>query len=119
MKSMHRVRWLVAIGAVALLGGAFSGVASGSGSQANQRFIVVAKNAADYASLRARAVQSGARITKDLKRINSFAVWASPSLRRSLASDSRTAGIGGCTSFIGSLAHTRTSLTWNSGDRFG
>jgi len=93
MKSMHRVRWLVAIGAVALLGGAFSGVASGSGSQANQRFIVVAKNAADYASLRARAVQSGARITKDLKRINSFAVWASPSLRRSLASDSRTAGI--------------------------
>jgi subtilisin family serine protease len=94
MRSFERVRWLVVISALAMLGGAFSGVASGSTAGPNQRLIVVARNAADYNALRAKAVSSGARVVRDLRQINAFAVWASPAAKASLAADSRASGVG-------------------------
>src|SRR5262245_3813545 len=57
------------------------------------RFLVVAKSSADYNSLRAKALRSGARVVRDLPQIDTLLVSGPDSLRSTLASDRRTKGI--------------------------
>ncbi len=60
---------------------------------ASGRFLVVARNSADYSALRAKALRGGAKIVRDIPQIGTLLVKAPDSVRSSLASDSRTKGI--------------------------
>jgi lantibiotic leader peptide-processing serine protease len=62
--------------------------AGGSG-----RYLVVAKRAADYRALRAKAVQQGARVLRDIPQLKTMVVRGSGSARSSLAADGRTLGV--------------------------
>jgi subtilisin family serine protease len=60
---------------------------------ASGRFLVMARNSADYSALRAKALRGGAKIVKDIPQIGTLLVKAPDSVRSSLASDPRTKGI--------------------------
>jgi subtilisin family serine protease len=57
------------------------------------RFMVVAKNAADYNALRVKALRGGAKVVADMPQIRTLAVSGSAGVRASLASDSRTRSV--------------------------
>jgi lantibiotic leader peptide-processing serine protease len=57
------------------------------------RFVVVAKNAADYNALRVKALRGGAKVAADMPQIRTLAVNGSADVRASLASDSRTKSV--------------------------
>jgi subtilisin family serine protease len=57
------------------------------------RYLVVARSAADYGALRAKAVQSGARVLRDLRQVNAMVVRAPAAARSRLAADRRALGV--------------------------
>jgi lantibiotic leader peptide-processing serine protease len=57
------------------------------------RFVVVAKNAADYNALRVKALRGGAKVVADMPQIRTLAVSGSAGVRASLAADSRTRSV--------------------------
>ncbi len=57
------------------------------------RFMVVAKNAADYNALRVKALRGGAKVVADMPQIRTLAVSGSAGVRASLAADSRTKNV--------------------------
>jgi hypothetical protein len=57
------------------------------------RFLVVAKNPADYNSLRVKALRGGAKVVSDMPQIGTLALSGPDSVRSSLASDTRTKSI--------------------------
>jgi hypothetical protein len=57
------------------------------------RYLVMARNSADYDALRVKALRDGARILKDMPQIGTLLVKAPDSVRSSLAADSRTRGV--------------------------
>jgi len=68
-------------------------VAAPSAGGGTGRYLVVAKSAADYRGLRAKAVQQGARVLRDLPQLKTLVVRGSGSARNSLAADGRTLGV--------------------------
>jgi subtilisin family serine protease len=98
MATRHR-RWITlavtpAAMAVALMAPPSSFAApSPKASSGSDRYLVVARRAADYQALRAKAVSEGATVTQDIPALRTLAIQGSGSVRSSLASDSRTLGV--------------------------
>jgi subtilisin family serine protease len=57
------------------------------------RYLVVARSAADYQALRAKAVSEGATVTQDIPALRTLAIQATSATRGRLAADSRTLGV--------------------------
>jgi lantibiotic leader peptide-processing serine protease len=68
-------------------------LASAAPEKASGRYLVRARSAADYAGLRAKAVQSGARVLRDLPQLRTMVVRAPVAARNALAADRRTLGV--------------------------
>jgi lantibiotic leader peptide-processing serine protease len=57
------------------------------------RYLVMARSAADYGALRAKAVRQGARLVREIPQIKAMVISGSDSVRRSLAADGRALGV--------------------------
>ncbi|MGZ4612264.1 MAG: S8 family serine peptidase [Kineosporiaceae bacterium] len=90
-----RLRWAAPLVAPAvLLAMAPAAHAAGPSPQAKPgRYIVLARSDADYRALRAKALSEGAKVAQDIPKLRIMAVEGSASVRASLASDGRAAGV--------------------------
>src|SRR6266542_1058240 len=97
MKARRLVRVAVVTTVLAVLAmmvqGTSFAASKATSRSASGRFLVVAKNSADYDALRAKALRVGANVVKDIPQISTMLVKAPDSVRSSLAADSRTKGI--------------------------
>jgi hypothetical protein len=57
------------------------------------RYLVRARSAADYAGLRAKAVNEGARVLRDMPQLRTMVLRAPAAARRSLTADRRALGV--------------------------
>jgi subtilisin family serine protease len=92
-------RWMVlAVAPAAVLGlmpaaQATAAPAAATPSAERGRYLVVARNAADYQALRAKAVSEGATVTQDIPALKTLAIQATGSARSRIAADGRTLGV--------------------------
>ena len=93
MKVRTVLRALVVTTILAVLAALLPQMAAAAPEKASGRYLVKARSAADYAGLRAKAVQQGARVLRDLKQLNTMVVSAPAAARSSLAADRRTLGV--------------------------
>src|SRR6266511_3503018 len=97
MKARRLVRVAVVTTVLAVLAmmvqGTSFAASKATSRSASGRFLVVAKNSADYDALRAKALRSSTNVVKDIPQIGTMLVKAPDSVRSSLAADSRTKGI--------------------------
>ncbi len=97
MKARRLVRVAVVTTVLAVLAMMVQGTSFAASKAASRsasgRFLVVARNSADYDALRAKALRGGAKVVKDIPQIGTMLVKAPDSVRSSLAADSRTKGI--------------------------
>jgi lantibiotic leader peptide-processing serine protease len=95
MRVRNLARGVVLATTLAVLAAMLPGtsVAAPSAGGGTGRYLVVAKSAADYRALRAKAVQQGARVLRDLPQLKTLVVRGSGSARNSLAADGRTLGV--------------------------
>jgi lantibiotic leader peptide-processing serine protease len=68
-------------------------LASAAPRGASERYLVRARSSGDYPGLRAKAVQSGARVLRDLPQLQMMVVSAPAAARSSLAADRRALGV--------------------------
>jgi len=87
------LRGLVVTTVLAVLAALLPQLASAGPKGASARYLVVARSAADYGALRAKAVKEGARVLRDLPQAKTIVVSAPASARSSLAADRRTLGV--------------------------
>ena len=93
------LRWVVLaaapVAAVGLLpaGQANAAPAASSSSSDRGRYLVVARSAADYPALRAKAVSEGATVTQEIPALKTLAIQATSTTRSRLAADRRTLGV--------------------------
>jgi hypothetical protein len=78
---------------LAMLAALLPQLAPAAPEKASGRYLVRARSAADYAGLRAKAVNSGARVLRDLPQLKAMVVSAPAAARSSLAADRRTLGV--------------------------
>jgi subtilisin family serine protease len=93
MKVRTALRVLVVATILAMLGALLPQLASAAPKGASDRYLVRARSSADYAGLRAKAVQTGARVLRDLPQVNMMVVRASTAAHSSIAADRRAAGV--------------------------
>jgi subtilisin family serine protease len=95
MQPRRMLRATTVLAAVAVLAGLLSApsAAGQSSPRAADRYLLVAKRAADLGALRAKAVQQGATVVRAMPQLNALAIQGSDSVRRSLAADVRTLGV--------------------------
>jgi subtilisin family serine protease len=93
MKVRTALRGMVVATILAMLAALLPQLASAAPEKASGRYLVRARSAADYAGLRAKAVQQGARVLRDLKQVNTMVVSAPAAARSSLAADRRTLSV--------------------------
>jgi subtilisin family serine protease len=87
------LRGLVVTTVLAVLAALLPQMASAGPKGASGRYLVVARSAADYGALRAKAVREGARVLRDLPQAKTLVVNAPASARSSLAADRRVLGV--------------------------
>ena len=87
------LRGLVVTTVLAVLTALLPQLASAAPGKASGRYLVVARSAADLTALRAKAVKEGARVVTSMPQVRAMAIQGSDSVRRSLAADSRAAGV--------------------------
>ena len=75
---------------LAVLAAMLPGTSVAAPSGATKRYLVVAKSAADYGALWAKAVREGARVIRELPQLKALVVRGSGSARNRVAADSRT-----------------------------
>src|SRR6266536_3205754 len=92
MKARRLVRVAVVTTVLAVLAmmvqGTSFAASKATSRSASGRFLVVAKNSADYDALRAKALRGGANVVKDIPQIGTMLVKAPDSVRSSLAAGS-------------------------------
>jgi subtilisin family serine protease len=93
MKVRTVLRALVVTTILAVLAAMLPQLAAAAPEKASGRYLVRARSAADYAGLRAKAVNSGARVLRDLPQLKAMVVSAPAAARSSLAADRRTLGV--------------------------
>jgi subtilisin family serine protease len=93
MRVRSVLRGLVIATILAMLGALLPQMASAGPQGGSGRYLVVARSSADYDGLRAKAVQSGARVLDDLRQLRTMVVRAPAGARSSLAADRRTLGV--------------------------
>jgi lantibiotic leader peptide-processing serine protease len=94
-RSLTRVAVMLTVLAVLMTmvqGASFAAPKTASKGAAG-RFMVVAKNSADYNALRVKALRGGAKVVADMPQIRTMTVSGSAGVRASLASDSRTRSV--------------------------
>jgi lantibiotic leader peptide-processing serine protease len=64
-----------------------------SSKRGSGRYLVMARSAADYGALRAKAVQQGAKVLGEIPQLKAMVVSASDAVRGSLAADGRALGV--------------------------
>jgi lantibiotic leader peptide-processing serine protease len=87
----------VAVGAILAVLAALSpaaSLASPTRGGSSGRFLVVAKSRADYGTLKAKALRSGAKVVREVPQIGTLVVEGSASAQSSLAHDAHTAAVG-------------------------
>src|SRR5262245_5916912 len=94
MRHRAAARWFAALSSLAVLAALMTGAASAqSPTGDSDRYLVVAKDAADYGGLRAMAVRHGARVVNDIQKVNTMVVTAAPAARDTIAADGRAAAV--------------------------
>jgi lantibiotic leader peptide-processing serine protease len=93
MKVRTVLRALVVTTILAMLAALLPQLAAAAPEKSSGRYLVRARSAADYAGLRAKAVNSGARVLRDLPQLRAMVVSAPAAARSSLAADRRTLGV--------------------------
>jgi subtilisin family serine protease len=93
MKVRHVFRGLVIATILAMLGALLPQLASAAPEKTSGRYLVRARSSADYNALRAKAVQEGARVLRDLKPLDTMVLRAPAAVRTTLAADRRTLGV--------------------------
>jgi len=93
MKVRTVLRVLVVATILALLAAMLPQLASAAPKGASDRYLVRARSSTGYAGLRAKAVQSGARVLRDLPQLRMMVVRASAAAHSSIAADRRAAGV--------------------------
>ena len=93
MKVRTALRGVVVATILAMLAALLPQLASAAPKGASDRYLVRARSSADYAGLRAKAVQSGARVLRDLPQLDMMVVRASAAAHSSIAADRRAAGV--------------------------
>jgi lantibiotic leader peptide-processing serine protease len=94
MRARSVVRVAVVLAVLAVLAAMVQGTSFAASKGGSGRFLVVAKNSADYNALRVKALRGGAKVVRDIPQIGTLVVRGSSSVRSSLASDSRTKALG-------------------------
>ena len=74
MKVRTALRGLVVATILAMLGALLPQLAAAAPKDAADRYLVRARSSADYAGLRAKAVQAGARVLRDLPQLHMMVV---------------------------------------------
>lgn len=94
-RSLARVAVVMTVLAVlaAMVQGTSFAASTTASKGASGRFLVVARNSADYNSLRVKALRAGAKVVNDLPQIGAMLVSGPDSVRSSLAADTRTKGV--------------------------
>jgi hypothetical protein len=77
MKVRTALRGMVVATILAMLAALLPQLASAAPEKASGRYLVRVRSAADYAGLRTKAVQSGARVLRDLRQVNT-PWWSAP-----------------------------------------
>jgi subtilisin family serine protease len=93
MKVRTVVRALVVATVLGMLAATLPQLAAAAPERGSGRYLVRARSAADYAGLRAKAVEAGARVLRDLPQLRTMVVAAPAAARSRLAADRRTLGI--------------------------
>jgi lantibiotic leader peptide-processing serine protease len=93
MKVRTVLRAMAVATVLAVLAALLPQMASAAPSGASGRYLVVARSSADYGALRAKAVNAGARVLRDLPQLKAMVVRAPAGARTSLAADRRTLGV--------------------------
>ena len=93
MRVRNVARGVVLATTLAMLAAMLPGTSVAAPSGGAKRYLVVAKSAADYGALRAKAVREGARVLRELPQVKALVVRGSASTRKTLAADSRTLGV--------------------------
>jgi lantibiotic leader peptide-processing serine protease len=93
MRVRTMLRATVVATVLALLAALLPQLAAAAPSGERGRYLVVARSAADYGGLRAKAVQAGARVLRDLPQARTMVVSAPAAARASLAADRRAQGV--------------------------
>lgn len=93
MRSGRATRYLAASSVASLIAAGLAGTAQAAPSRAtSDRYIVVARTAADYAGLRDSAVRAGARVIREIPQIKTFVVVGTAAERAEVKADRRTLG---------------------------
>jgi len=93
MRVRNVARGMVVATTLAVLAAMLPGTSVAKPSGGSQRYLVVARTAADYGALRAKAVREGARVLRDIPQLKALVVRGSASARSSIAADGRTLGV--------------------------
>jgi subtilisin family serine protease len=93
MRVRTMLRATVVATVLALLAALLPQLAAAAPSGERGRYLVVARSAAEYGSLRATAVKAGARVLRDLPQLKMMVVSAPAAARGRLAADRRTLGV--------------------------
>jgi subtilisin family serine protease len=93
MRVRNVARGVVLATILAVLAAMLPGTSVAAPSGGSGRYLVVARSAADYGALRAKAVREGARVLRDIPQLNALVVRGSGSARSRLAADGRTLGV--------------------------
>jgi lantibiotic leader peptide-processing serine protease len=93
MKVRSVLRGLAVATVLTMLAALLPQLAAAAPERGSGRYLVRVRSAADYAGLRAKAVNAGARVLRDLPQVRTMVVSASAAARSSLAADRRTLGV--------------------------
>src|SRR6266542_2592023 len=93
MRSRIVVRAAVTLAALVVLAAMSPGTSLAASNGRSGRYLVLARNGADYNALRAKALRGGARVIADMPQVGTLVVSAPDSVRRTLAADPRAIGV--------------------------
>jgi hypothetical protein len=93
MKVRTVLRGLVVATVLGMLAALLPQMGAAAPKSESGRYLVRARSAADYAGLRAKAVNEGARVLRDLRQVNTMVLRAPAAARSSLAADRRALGV--------------------------
>ena len=93
MRVRKVARGVVVATTLAVLAAMLPGTSLAAPKGGSQRYLVVARTAADYKALQAKAVRQGARVLRGIPQLKTLVVRGSASTRSSLAADGGTLGV--------------------------
>jgi subtilisin family serine protease len=93
MRSRIVVRVAVMLAALVVVAAMLPGTSLAASKGKSGRYLVLARNGADYNALRAKALSGGAKVITDMPQVGTLVVSAPDSVRGALAADPRAIGV--------------------------